>query len=73
VHSPQVLCEQVLPVEVIVHRVIYAWGWRTHVASPEAKLDVFCADVPLPLILRGERRPAVVLRKDARKWPGIVR
>jgi hypothetical protein len=53
-HSPQVLREQVFPVEVVIDWMVYARRRRAHVTSPESELDVLCTNVTLPFILGRE-------------------
>jgi hypothetical protein len=72
-HPPQMLRKQILAIEVVVHRMVYPWRRRTHVASPKSQLDMFRADMSLPLILARKRASAIVLRKYARKRSRVVR
>jgi hypothetical protein len=66
-HSTEMLCKEILSIEVVVDRVVDPWRRRAHVASPKSKLYMLSAYVPLPLILRGKSRAAVVLGKAARE------
>jgi hypothetical protein len=48
------LREEILTIEIVVVECLIVVrvgrGWAK-IAAPEAKLDVLCADVPLPLVL----------------------
>ena len=50
VHAAQVLCEEILAIEVVVDDFVRVCWW-THVASPEAELDVLGAYMTLPFVL----------------------
>lgn len=67
VHTTQMLSEQILSIEVVIHRMVDTRRRRTHVAPPKAELDMLSADVTLPFVFGSERRAAIVLRKAAWK------
>ena len=75
VHATQVLREEVFAVEVVVvggRRIVGVGGGCAEVAAPEAKFDVLSANVPLPLVLRGESGSAVVDGEWAWEGPSVV-
>lgn len=75
VHAAKVLSEEVLAVEVVVIEsvvVVWVYGRRTQVTAPVAKLDVLCADMPLPLVLGTEVRLAPIWSERAGERAALV-